>query len=164
VGDTDLELLSVSQPLYRELGLKRVYYSGFAPVVQTPFEDLPATDPLREHRLYQASFLMRDYGWDVEDLFFNSNGNLDLKTDPKQAWADAHLRQSPVDLMTADREQLMRVPGIGPKSADTILRARRHTRLTDLSQLRSLQIRSPEAMAPYILLDGRQPDTQLRLF
>ncbi|MFO7320313.1 MAG: radical SAM protein [Chloroflexota bacterium] len=164
VGDTDLELLSISQPLYRKLGLKRIYYSGFSPVVQTPFENLPATDPLREYRLYQASFLIRDYGWDIEDLFFNASGNLDLHTDPKKAWADAHLRQSPVDLMTAEREQLMRVPGIGPKTADAILRARRHTRLTDLSQLRSLHIRSPEAMAPYILLDGRQPASQLRLF
>jgi predicted DNA-binding helix-hairpin-helix protein len=70
VGDTDQELLLLSSRLYREMGLTCTYYSGFSPVIQTPFENLPATDPLREHRLYQASFLLRDYGWKVEDLLF----------------------------------------------------------------------------------------------
>ena len=70
VGDTDQELLSLSSRLYRHYGLMRAYYSGFSPVIQTPFENLPSTDPLREHRLYQASFLLRDYGWKVEDLPF----------------------------------------------------------------------------------------------
>ncbi len=69
VGDTDRELLSISNRLYRQMGLTRAYYSGFSPVEQTPFENLAPTDPLREHRLYQASFLLRDYGWYVYSSF-----------------------------------------------------------------------------------------------
>ncbi|MEP7290745.1 MAG: radical SAM protein [Chloroflexota bacterium] len=164
VGDTDLELLSLSDRLYQQLKLSRVYYSAFGPVIQTPFENVPAVDPQREFRLYQASFLLRDYHWDVEDLNFTQSGNLDLSVDPKKAWADSHLRQSPIDVMTASREQLMRIPGIGPKNADTILRARRKGRLDDLSYLRKIGIRAPEQAAPYILLDGQRPPQQLTLF
>src|SRR5438477_12303991 len=130
VGDTDHELLSVSNRLYRQYGLTRAYYSGFSPVIQTPFENLPATDPLREHRLYQASFLLRDYGWRVEDLPFLSDGNILLEMDPKRVWAERHLRDAPVEIMTASREQLLRVPGIGLVGADSIVRARRLGRLT----------------------------------
>src|SRR5450759_2183341 len=111
VGDTDQELLSLSSRLYRQYGLTRAYYSGFSPVVQTPLENLPSTDPLREHRLYQASFLLRDYGWKVEDLPFLSDGNMELGMDPKRAWAERYLREAPVDIMKASREQLLRVPG-----------------------------------------------------
>ena len=164
VGDTDVEVLGLTQRLYKDQGLKRTYFSSFSPVVDTPFENLPASDPMREFRLYQASFLLRDYGWDMEDILFQEAGNLNLTVDPKRAWADAYLRHAPVDLMTAEREQLLRVPGIGPKGADAILRARLQHRLTDLSQLRRLQIRTPNEIAPYILLDGRRAPTQLRLF
>src|SRR5438046_7119107 len=76
VGDTDQELLSLSNRLYRQMGLTRAYYSGFHPVKQTPFENLAPTDPLREHRLYQASFLLRYDGWSVEDLSFLADGNV----------------------------------------------------------------------------------------
>src|SRR5437868_12645457 len=113
VGDTDQELLSLSDRLYRQYGLTRAYYSGFSPVIQTPFENLPATDPLREHRLYQASFLLRDYGWKVEDLPFLTDGNMLLDMDPKRAWAERYLLSAPVELMTANRQQLLRVPVIG---------------------------------------------------
>ncbi len=164
VGDTDLELLALSDRLYRQLQLSRVYYSAFSPVIQTPFENLPAVDPKREFRLYQASFLLRDYQWDVEDLNFTASGNLDLSVDPKRAWADANLRQTPIDVMRASREELMRIPGVGPKSADAILKARRLGHLSDLSQLRQIGIRAPEQAAPYILFDGRQPPQQLSLF
>ncbi len=164
VGDTDLELLSLSSRLYRELGLTRAYYSGFSPVLQTPFENLASTHPLREHRLYQASFLLRDYGWKVEDLPFMADGNMLLDMDPKRAWAEMYLRAAPVEIMTASREQLLRVPGIGPIGADAILRARRRGRLTELSHLRQLNIGAPEQAAPYILLDGHRPATQMKLF
>src|SRR5436309_13467723 len=117
VGDTDQELLSLGKRLYRHYGLTRAYYSGFSPVIQTPFENLSATDPLREHRLYQAGFLLRDYGWKVEDLPFLSDGNLQLQLDPKRAWAEKHLRSAPVELMTASRQNILRVPGIGPAGA-----------------------------------------------
>ena len=164
VGDTDLELLSLSHRLYRQYGLTRAYYSGFSPVIQTPFENLPPTDPLREHRLYQASFLLRDYGWRVEDMPFLTDGNIELILDPKRTWAERHLREAPVEVMTASRQQLLRIPGIGPVGADAILRARRLGRLTALSHLRQLNIRTPEQAAPYILLDGQRPAVQMNLF
>jgi len=164
VGDTDRELLSLSSQLYREAGLTRAYYSAFSPVIQTPFENLTPTLPLREHRLYQASFLLRDYGWNVEDLPFQTNGNMQLETDPKRAWAEQHLRHAPVEVMTANREQLLRLPGIGLKGAEAIMRARRCGRLTELGHLRKLNIHAPEQAAPYILLDGHRPVTQLSLF
>ncbi|MDQ2906479.1 MAG: radical SAM protein [Chloroflexota bacterium] len=164
VGDTDHELLSLSDRLYREHGLTRAYYSGFSPVIQTPFENLPSVDPLREHRLYQASFLLRDYGWNVADLPFLRDGNMQLELDPKRAWAERYLRASPIEIMLATREQLLHVPGIGPKGADAILRARCQARLTDLSHLRQLNIRAPEQAAPYILLDGHSPAVQMSLF
>ena len=164
VADTDQELLSLSNRLYRDYGLTRAYYSGFSPIIQTPFENLPATDPLREHRLYQASFLLRDYGWKVEDLPFLTNGNMELALDPKRAWAEHYLREAPIDIMKASRQQLLRVPGIGPVGADAILKARRQGRLTDLSHLRQLNIRAPEQAAPYILLAGHRPAIQMSLF
>ncbi len=164
VGDTDQELLSLSNLLYRKLGLTRAYYSGFHPVEQTPFENITPTDPLREHRLYQASFLLRDYGWSVEDLSFLEDGNLRIDIDPKRAWAESNLREAPIDVMKATRRQLLRVPGIGPVGAESIIRARRHGDLTDLAHLRKLHIHAPEQAAPYILLAGRRPMIQMSLF
>ncbi len=163
VGDTDVELLSLSNQLYDKLKLSRVYYSAFGPVIQTPFENVPRVDPQREFRLYQASFLLRDYKWDVEDLNFTKSGNLDLTVDPKKAWADANLRHTPIDVMHATREQLMRIPSVGPKTADDIIAARRRGRLDDISYLRKLGVHTKDA-APYILLDGHLPPQQLKLF
>ena len=164
VGDTDLELLSLSNHLYRQYGLTRAYYSGFSPVIQTPFENLPATDPRREHRLYQASFLLRDYGWSIDDLLFLEDGNLRIDIDPKRAWAERNLREAPIDVMNATRKQLLRVPGIGPVGAESIIRARRLGSLSDLAHLRKLNIRDPELAAPYIMLAGRRPIIQMSLF
>ena len=164
VGDTDLELLSLSEKLYRQAGLGRVYYSIFHPVPDTPFENLPSASQKRGHRLYQASFLLRDYNWETEDIGFGADQNLRLDVDPKQAWADLHLRAAPVELNRADRQTLLRVPGIGPKSADRILHARRQGRLTDLKDLRAVGVPSPQKAAPYVLLNGRPPAHQMALF
>ncbi len=120
-------------------------------------------DPLREFRLYQASFLLRDYDWDVEALPFLADGNLRTDVDPKRAWADRHLRHNPVEIMRADRAQLMRIPGIGPRYAEAIMEARRQGRLTDLHHLRQIGIRAPEQAAPYLLLDGKRPPVQMPL-
>lgn len=158
VGDTDLELLSVSERLYRQFGLKRAYYMGFNPIRGTPFEDLTPTDPARERRLYQASFLLRDYDWELEDLPFTQDANLRLDADPKRAWADAHLRAAPVELNLASRRDLLRVPGIGPAGADAILKARQRGALSDLAHLRAIGLRAVDAIAPYILLAGRRPE------
>lgn len=164
VGDTDLELLATSEKLYRQAGLTRAYYSAFGPVIQTPFENVAATAPIREHRLYQASFLLRDYAWDLEDLPFAGVGNLRLDVDPKQAWADDHLQPNPIELMTAERAQLMRVPGIGPVAADSILKARGKGNLREMADLRGLGIRGVERIAPYVTLSGKAPLTQRTLF
>ncbi len=164
VGDTDLELLALGDRLYNQLGLARTYFSAFHPVPGTPFENLAATPAIREFRLYQSSFLLRDYQWELEDMPFIDEGNLRLDIDPKRAWAEDNLRHNPLDLMKAERTQLLRVPGIGPKSAQVLLRARRQTHLRDISQLRALGISAPEQMAPFILLDGRRPLQQQRMF
>lgn len=163
VGDTDLELLQISEKLYRQFGLRRTYYSGFHPIAHTPFDNLMPTDPLREFRLYQAGFLLRDYGWMVEDLPFQPDTNLPLHQDPKRIWADVHLRQSPVEINRASRAELLRIPGIGPVAADAIIQARRHGRLQDLPHLRALGVRDVDKTAPYILLNGRRPAIQLSL-
>ncbi len=164
VGDTDLELLSMSDKLYSLAKLARVYYSAFSPVPGTPFEHLPPTEALREFRLYQSSFLLRDYTWDVEELPFLGDGNLPLNVDPKQAWADEHLAQDPIEIMSAERLQLLRIPGVGPVGADAIIRARRRGTLSELAHLKRIGIRAPQKLAKYVLLNGRPPARQLQLF
>jgi predicted DNA-binding helix-hairpin-helix protein len=163
VGEDDLEILTTSSYLIRQLRLARVYYSAFSPVSQTPLENQAPENPWREHRLYQASFLLRDYGFDLEDLPFTPAGRLPLDVDPKLGWAQAYLRDQPVELNRADRRSLLRVPGIGPKSADAILRARRQGALRELRDLQRLGINATRA-APYVLLNGRQAAYQARLF
>jgi predicted DNA-binding helix-hairpin-helix protein len=164
VGDTDLELLSLSERLYRQLGVARAYYSAFSPILGTPFENLPKVEAIREHRLYQASFLLRDYAWEVEDLPFINAGNLRTDIDPKLAWAEVNLLHNPIDIMTADRTQLLRLPNIGPKTADAILKARKLSNLRDFGQLARLGVRQPETLAPYLLFDGTRPLSQKKLF
>ena len=114
--------------------------------------------------MYQASFLLRDYGWKVEDLPFLSNGNMELALDPKRVWAERYLREAPLEIMTARRDQLLRLPGIGPVGADAILRARRQGKLTSLTDLQKLGIRAPQQASPYLLFDGRRPLAQMSLF
>jgi predicted DNA-binding helix-hairpin-helix protein len=160
VGEPDFELLTTASYLYRELGLARTYFSRFSPVPNTPLEEQPATDPVRESRLYQASFLLRDYGFDVEELPFAQDGNLPRNEDPKLAWARLNLSEAPIEVNTADRERLLRIPGFGVKSAERILQARCRGTLNELSDLRKLGIATKRAM-PFILLDGKQPPRQL---
>jgi predicted DNA-binding helix-hairpin-helix protein len=164
VGDTDLELLQVSEHLYSRLGLRRTYFMAFHPVIQTPFESLPPVSPQREFRLYQASFLLRDYGWSVEDLPFLRDGNLPLDVDPKLAWAREHLLERPVDVNRAERRELLRIPGVGPKLADAILAARRRGRIREIGHLVALGLRDVEKASPFLLLDGKPVTQQLRLF
>lgn len=162
-GETDLELLQATDYLYRRAGLRRAYYSAFSPVPNTPLENNPAESPLREHRLYQASFLLRDYGFELEDFILTPARQLPLESDPKMAWAQEHLAQTPVELNRAGREELLRVPGIGPQSAATIMAARRQGRLRDLQALRQLGI-ATKRLEAFVTLDGRRPTHQLRLF
>jgi predicted DNA-binding helix-hairpin-helix protein len=161
--ETDLELLTTTHWLMKNLRLRRAYYSAFYPIRDTPMENKAAVDPLREHRLYQASFLLRDYGFDLEDMPFVQNGNLPIATDPKLAWAQQNLQGKPLEINKADRRELLRVPGIGPKGADAILQARRASKLRDLTTLKKLGIVTTR-VAPFILLDGRRAESQLSMF
>jgi len=124
VGESDVELLTTTEKLHRQVHLGRAYFSAFNPIQDTPFEGLPAESPNRVLHLYQASFLLRDYGFSVEELPFDLNGNLPTKADPKAAWANLNLRDTPVEINRASRDELIRIPGIGPKTADAILRFR----------------------------------------
>jgi predicted DNA-binding helix-hairpin-helix protein len=161
--ETDVELLQTTAWLLRNLQVTRSYFMAFDPVPGTPLENRPAEDPVREHRLYQAFFLLRDYGFDLEDLSFQPDGRLPLERDPKQAYAQAALSGHPIEVNRADRTELLRVPGIGPRGADAILRARRlGTHPRDLQDLHRLGVLGERA-APYITLDGRRPRYQPRL-
>src|SRR5690349_8090559 len=161
--ESDLELLTTTNWLMKNVRLKRAYFSAFHPIRDTPLENKAAVDPIREHRLYQASFLLRDYGFDLEEMPFAQDGNLPLPTDPKLAWAKQNLTQKPLEINKADRRELLRIPGIGPKNADTIIAARRISKLRDLTSLRKLGIVVARA-APFLLLDGQRPESQLVLF
>ncbi|NJN95410.1 MAG: radical SAM protein [Anaerolineales bacterium] len=161
-GESDHELLTTAQTLYRQANLARAYYSPFNPIRGTVLEDAPKTPPLREHRLYQADWLLRFYGFEVSELPFDPQGHLPLTSDPKLVWAKTHLNQRPIEINRASRAELLRIPGIGPKTAEAIIAARRVERLSDLSQLKQLGVQTSRA-APFILLNGRQAEYQLQL-
>jgi predicted DNA-binding helix-hairpin-helix protein len=161
--ESDLELLSTTARGYSDLGLARTYFMAFNPVPDTPMENKSPTPALRELRLYQASFLLRDYGFDLEELPFAADENLPLPTDPKEAWAELHLKHNPIEVNDASPRDLLRVPGVGPKRVKKILAARRIRKLRDLSQLKKLGIATKRA-APFILLSGRRAAQQARLF
>jgi len=160
-NETDQELLTTANQLYREAGLARAYYSAFSPIRGTTFEDKSKTDPLREHRLYQADWLLRFYDFTLDDLPFDARGHLTLNRDPKLVWAETHLHQ-PLEINRATRTELLRIPGVGPKTADAIMTARRTGPLRDTQQLKKLGVQVDRA-APFILMSGRQPSYQLRL-
>jgi predicted DNA-binding helix-hairpin-helix protein len=160
-GEADRELLTTANDLYRQANLARAYYSAFNPVPDTEFEHMPKTPVLREHRLYQADWLLRFYGFDLKELPFDPKGNLPLSGDPKMVWAQQHLHR-PVEVNQASRAELLRVPGIGPKSAAAIIIARRQARISNLQQLKQMGVWINRA-TPYILLNGRQPGYQLPL-
>jgi len=160
VGESDRDLLVTTEYLNKHLSLARAYYSAFRPIKDTPFENREPGSPCREHRLYQASFLLRDYEFEVDELPFNSYGSLPDSVDPKTAWARLHLRECPLEINLATRSELIRIPGIGPKGAQSILIARRNRRLRQMDDLRRIGV-DPSSSAPYILLDGKRPAQQL---
>ena len=161
--ESDLELLTTTDWLMKNVRLKRAYFSAFRPISDTPLENKAAVDPLREHRLYQASFLLRDYGFDLEEMPFLQDGNLPLPMDPKMAWAQQNLKEKPLEINKADKRQLLRIPGIGPKNADAILLARRSSKLRDLNALRKLGV-VVARVAPFVLFDGKRAEQQLVMF
>ncbi|PYE84832.1 putative DNA modification/repair radical SAM protein [Pseudoroseicyclus aestuarii] len=126
---TDAVILNQSTRLYDDYGLRRVYYSAFSPIPDSSAK-LPLVQPplLREHRLYQADWLMRFYGFEAGEIT-GTEANLDLEVDPKLAWALRHRDRFPVDVNRAEREVLLRVPGFGTKTVGRIIATRRHRRL-----------------------------------
>ncbi|MCU0797716.1 MAG: putative DNA modification/repair radical SAM protein [Akkermansiaceae bacterium] len=158
---TDADFLARSEELYGSYRLRRVYYSAFSPIPE-PSAILPARPAplLREHRLYQADWLMRFYGFHRSEILDPAKPHLDLHLDPKLAWALRNRALFPLDLRTATREQLLRVPGLGPRNVDRILALRRLApiRLADLSRLRV----PLDKVRPFLITtDHRPPATEL---
>jgi len=153
--ETDRDLGRTSSWLYRHLRLRRVYYSAFQPVAGTALGDRPPTPPLREHRLYQMDFLLRRYGFAVDEIPFDGEGALPRDRDPKTAWAEAHPERFPVEVNTAPATELLRVPGIGPRAAARLVELRRQESLRSLAALRAAGA-AWRVAAPYLLLDGRR--------
>ncbi len=160
--ESDNEILTTVSTLYRELGLARVHYSAFTPIEDTPLEDRPPTPSIREHRLYQSDFLLRRYGFTLNDLVFDMQGNLPVESDPKTLSALRQRERFPLEINTAAQEELLRVPGIGPRSASRILELRRKGVVRTLGDLKKAGA-SIQRAAPFVLLDGRRPSFQLRL-
>jgi putative DNA modification/repair radical SAM protein len=155
---TDSDILKLSENLYGAYKLRRVYYSAFSPIPDASKTLPPQAPPLvREHRLYQADWLMRHYGFDLPEILTGAepDGNLSLDVDPKLAWALQHRDFFPVDLNRASREALLRVPGLGTKAVRRILEARRHRALRhdDLARLR-VPVKKVE---PWVVLADFKP-------
>ncbi|RLI37379.1 radical SAM protein [Candidatus Bathyarchaeota archaeon] len=158
VEDDDMEYLKASWWLYKRLGLRRVYYSGFEPIPETPLETRPPCPPYREYRLYQCSFLIRDYGFKLEELtqLLNDEGLLP-NIDPKLLYAKRHPELFPIDLNDASYREMVKVPGIGPLTARRIINARRVSRIRYLSDLERIVGASlARAIAPYIDLKDKK--------
>ncbi|MEW6189466.1 MAG: putative DNA modification/repair radical SAM protein, partial [Actinomycetota bacterium] len=162
--ESDREILETTDYLYREVNLTRAYFSAFQPLKDTPLEEHPPTPLMREHRLYQADFLLRRYGFKFNEIVFDERGNLPLDMDPKMAWVLKHPREFPVEINKADGNTLLRVPGIGPKSAARIIKARAKNKFYTLDELKEVGVVVKRA-APFILIDGRPQgeSTQLPL-
>ncbi len=157
-SDTDRSILDTVTRLNQGGGIHHAHFSAFRPIENTPLESAPATPALREHRLYQADYLLRDYGFDSTEVVFEPTGNLPLAVDPKSAWALAHPERFPIEVRTADPAELMRVPGIGPTSARRIVAERRGTRIRSLADLRKLGVVTTRA-AGFLSLAGQRLQT-----
>lgn len=151
--ETDYEILRCTSWLYKGLGLWRAYFSAFQPVPDTPLEDHQPTPLIRERRLYQADWLLRQYGFGLSEIVFGGDGNLPNSFDPKMAWALNHPERFPVEVNTAPYSELLRVPGIGPLSAKRIITSRKRFRFHTLTELKGTRIL--KRAIPFILIDGR---------
>lgn len=159
-ASTDQTFLKRSTDLYSNFRLKRVYYSAFSPIPE-PSAILPilqAPPLVREHRLYQADWLMRFYGFTATEIVSDALPNLDLDLDPKLSWALRNRHLFPIDLNRAEKLILYRVPGLGIRNADRILKIRRFTniRITDLIRLRV----SLKKVLPFIITKDHHPNTR----
>jgi predicted DNA-binding helix-hairpin-helix protein len=153
--DSDRTIMERVTSLYAGGGIHHAHFSAFRPIRDTPMEGAPATPALREHRLYQADWLVRDYGFTPNEVVYAADGNLPLEVDPKAAWALAHPEQFPVDVGSATYEQLLRVPGVGPRSARRIVNERRNTVIRGLADLRRFGVVTARA-GGFLVLRGRR--------
>lgn len=154
--DSDLRILTLTEALYRKYELKRVYYSAYTPVAEHSLLPSLGSKPplLREHRLYQADWLLRFYGFEAKELLDEHTPNFNLFMDPKCHWALNHIERFPVEINKAPYEELLRVPGIGVRSAKRIVAARRTARL-DFSGLKKLGVVLKRAQY-FIICSGRR--------
>lgn len=151
--ESDFEIIKTSEKLYKNYALKRVYYSGFVPVVKSKFtQGIDKAPLLREHRLYQADFLMRGYKFTASDILSSKDTNLDLRIDPKSNWAINNIERFPIEINTATYDQLMKIPGFGRAYANRIIAARRFRRI-NYSDLKMMKISTKRAQH-FILVNG----------
>ncbi|MDP2919179.1 MAG: putative DNA modification/repair radical SAM protein [Dehalococcoidia bacterium] len=153
--EDDRDILRTTDALYHEIGLRRAYFSAFQPVSRSRLEGHPPTPLIREHRLYQVDWLLRVYGFPLREveLALDETDNLPLKKDPKLLIAQRQPWLFPVDVNTAGRDDLLRVPGIGPVSTDRIIRTRRDSRIDSLTQMQKMGVVTKRA-AKYIWFQG----------
>ncbi len=153
--DTDRSLLGTIRRLQAGGGVHHPHFSAFRPISNTPMEAAPAAPALREHRLYQAAYLLGQYGFEPEEVVYGAGGNLPLEVDPKTSWALNHPERFPLEITTASYEELVRVPGIGPLAARRIVSERVQAALRSLRDLRKLGVLTTRA-AGFLLLRGRR--------
>ena len=153
--ESDRDILDSSVRLYTGYGLKRAYFSTFQPVPGTLLDGIAGAPLLREHRLYQADFLYRYYGFQINELTYDPVGNLDLSMDPKQAFALRHPELFPLEINRASLTELLRIPGIGPRSAKKIVGLRRETQFRAVEDLTRIGVVTKRAL-PFILVQGKQ--------
>jgi predicted DNA-binding helix-hairpin-helix protein len=153
----DSQILTLASDLYAKHSLRRIYYSAFSPFPKADTRLPIAAPPLvREHRLYEADWLMRYYGFHAHELTTVAAPNLDLRIDPKLGWALRHRESFPININTAPREQLLRVPGIGHRTVQRILSIRRHHRLR-LDDLKKLRVYLKRAKL-FLITEDHRPD------
>ena len=157
--ESDQEILRTVQWLYDKMDLGRAYYSAYQPPDDPEKVVVP---PVREHRLYQSDFLIRKYGFRFEEIGFGDEGNLSLEKDPKRVWADDHPEKFPLEVNTAPKEELLRVPGLGPSTVRRLIRERKDRRVRSLSDLKVLGAVTSWA-AGYVTLDGKRPSVPKQL-
>lgn len=153
--DSDRSLIGMVAELSRDGGVHHPHFSAFRPIARTPMESSPAAPALREHRLYQAAHLLKDYGFAADEVVYEPTGNLPLRLDPKAASAIAHPERFPVEVLSASYEELVRVPGIGPLTARRITEQRPAQRFRGLGDLRKLGVLIARA-AGFLTLRGRR--------
>jgi predicted DNA-binding helix-hairpin-helix protein len=157
--DTDRTLLGTVTELQAGGGVHHAHFSAFRPISDTPLENMPAAPALREHRLYQATYLLQSYGFTADEIVYEENGNLPLTVDPKCAWALAHPDHFPLEVRSASYEELLRVPGIGPLAARRVVAQRGSTVLRGLADLRKLGVLTTRA-GGFLTLGGRRLQTK----